>query len=781
LNRWAAFGLCGIAAASFTIWAFPRYHPSARAGFEFDREGFIERARQFVSDHGVDVATWKAYAMADRGRTAQEFRLMNPHDPLAQMLPWATAIVAFGGDGRQPASVTFESDGRVREWKLPAARLRKSGHDDPALARGALRDIAGKAVNFFQPTMPARPTAEGVEFAWQWSELRAPNGRIRIATLVKNGWVRRAGVSFIAPEAFRSRYDKFSPMRIAFIVVWWIALFGSIAPWGRGGAADLVRGMKSRSTLILTGCFAALALIAASLDLDDATSVISESSDSGSAILGVLLGTAILGMMFFVVISSLFANVRPHAARARGLRLLGTGDWLTRSVTSEALGGLLVSPLVLAIPLAIAAALHAAMIGGYSDNLILNRAPSVYGVASSVEQDSLAVLVLFGCMVPLALRLRGRAIPALAALLCAFLTFSMVGAPFFNSWLGNVLDWAFTGAAFFWIYSSFGVLGALAAYACSRVLTSAGVMLLQPAAGLHGSGVTLLAVLAGFGVMGLVLTLKGRESDRKLFGETDAQENVRTRREELLAEFNVARIAQQQMLPLQPPNLAGYTLAASCDPAREVGGDLYDFVRLKDGRWAIGVADVSGKGVPAALYMTLTKGLLCAAAEDSADPHSILAALNTHLREVTKKKMFVTMALGVLDPATGAVEYVRAGHNPIVWRRAAADETTLLKPAGIGLGISGPALFAKTLETQRIDLGPGDALVFYSDGLTEAMDKSLEQFGEERLMHVVSEADGLDASATRDRILRKVKEFLGDGHAQDDLTIAVLRVGENGR
>jgi serine phosphatase RsbU (regulator of sigma subunit) len=421
------------------------------------------------------------------------------------------------------------------------------------------------------------------------------------------------------------------------------------------------------------------------------------------------------------------------------------------------------------------------MIGGYSDNLILNRAPSVYGIASSVDQDSLAVLLLFGCMVPLASRLRGRAMPALASLLCAFLTFSILGAPFFNSLLGNVLDWAFTGAAFFWIYSSFGVLGALAAYACSRILTSAGVMLSQPAAGLHGSGVAMLAVMAGFGVVGLVLALKGRESDRRFFGETGVQENVRTRREELLAEFKVARTAQQQMLPSRPPNLAGYTLAASCDPAREVGGDLYDFVRLRDGRWAIGVADVSGKGVPAALYMTLTKGLLCAAAEDSADPRSILAALNTHLREVTKKKMFVTMALGALDPATGAVEYVRAGHNPIVWRRAAADETTLLKPAGIGLGISGPALFAKTLEAQRIDLEAGDALVFYSDGLTEAMDKSLEQFGEERLLRAVSQADGLNASATRDTILRKVKEFLGDGHPQDDLTIAVLRVGQNGR
>ena len=225
-----------------------------------------------------------------------------------------------------------------------------------------------------------------------------------------------------------------------------------------------------------------------------------------------------------------------------------------------------------------------------------------------------------------------------------------------------------------------------------------------------------------------------------------------------------------------PPSLSGYSLSAACEPAREVGGDLYDFIRLRDGRWGIGVADVSGKGVPAALYMTLTKGLLCAAAQDSADPGLILGSVNRHLRTVTKKKMFVTMALGVLDPAAGTMEYARAGHNPVVWRRAGAGETRLLSGAGIGLGIAGPALFAKTLKTETLELAPGDALVFYSDGLTEAMNELLEQFGEDRLMAAVESTDGMHAEATRDSILREVKQFLNGGNPQDDLTIAVLRV-----
>jgi sigma-B regulation protein RsbU (phosphoserine phosphatase) len=138
--------------------------------------------------------------------------------------------------------------------------------------------------------------------------------------------------------------------------------------------------------------------------------------------------------------------------------------------------------------------------------------------------------------------------------------------------------------------------------------------------------------------------------------------------------------------------------------------------------------------------------------------------------------MFVTMALGILDPAARRMEYVRAGHNPVVWRRRSAGETHLLTGPGIGLGIAGPALFSKTLTTQTLDLAPGDAIVFYSDGLTEAMNGVLEQFGEERLMASVENTDGMHAAATRDSILKDVKQFLEGAHPQDDLTITVLRV-----
>nr|MBA3441540.1 PP2C family protein-serine/threonine phosphatase [Pyrinomonadaceae bacterium] len=224
------------------------------------------------------------------------------------------------------------------------------------------------------------------------------------------------------------------------------------------------------------------------------------------------------------------------------------------------------------------------------------------------------------------------------------------------------------------------------------------------------------------------------------------------------------------------PQIPGYEIAASCRPAREVGGDLYDFLTLPNERIGIVVADVSGKGVPAALYMTLTKGLLASVAENESDPSSILREVNRHLYEVCRRKMFVTMILGVLDPATQTLTYARAGHNPGVWRSAQLQTHTLLRAPGLGLGLNKGKLFNRSLRLESIQVKPGDALLFYSDGITEAMNGALEEYGEERLLTAVASTDGLSAAHTQDAILADVSEFLNGTPPQDDMTLVVVRV-----
>jgi sigma-B regulation protein RsbU (phosphoserine phosphatase) len=253
----------------------------------------------------------------------------------------------------------------------------------------------------------------------------------------------------------------------------------------------------------------------------------------------------------------------------------------------------------------------------------------------------------------------------------------------------------------------------------------------------------------------------------------------RAEREKLVAEFSVARRAQQDMLPQGPPIVPGYSIAASCTPSLEVGGDLYDFLKLKDGRIGIGVADVSGKGVPAALYMTLTKGLLSAVTRNNSELKIVVEEVNRHLHGVTRKKVFVTMVLGFLDVEKRLLQCARAGHNPMVWRQKEKNNTRLVSPGGLGLGITAGRVFGTHLKVEEMQLAEGDAVVFYSDGITEAMNSRLEQFGEQRLMDAVDRTDSLNAAAARDSILTEVHKFLDGVHPQDDMTLVVLRVGEH--
>ncbi len=123
------------------------------------------------------------------------------------------------------------------------------------------------------------------------------------------------------------------------------------------------------------------------------------------------------------------------------------------------------------------------------------------------------------------------------------------------------------------------------------------------------------------------------------------------------------------------------------------------------------------------------------------------------------------------------MQCVRAGHNPMVWRQTSRNVTTLVSPGGLGLGITASRVFSAQLKMVEMPLAEGDAVVFYSDGITEAMNSSLEQFGEQRLMEAVERADRLDAAAARDAILTAVRVFLGGVHPQDDMTLVVLRVG----
>ena len=196
-------------------------------------------------------------------------------------------------------------------------------------------------------------------------------------------------------------------------------------------------------------------------------------------------------------------------------------------------------------------------------------------------------------------------------------------------------------------------------------------------------------------------------------------------------ELDIARTVQMSLLPKQNPLVEGYDIAGVCIPALEVGGDYYDFFHLGDNKIGIAIGDVSGKGVPAAIYMTLTKGILQTCASDSTSPKQVLNKLNKQIYNNIERSSFVSMFYAVLNMKTNTIRFARAGHNPAILVHRSTKSNTLLEPKGMAVGLEPGDKFDHFLEEHEIQLEKGDVLTFYTDGFTEASTKNGDEFGED--------------------------------------------------
>jgi serine phosphatase RsbU (regulator of sigma subunit) len=238
-------------------------------------------------------------------------------------------------------------------------------------------------------------------------------------------------------------------------------------------------------------------------------------------------------------------------------------------------------------------------------------------------------------------------------------------------------------------------------------------------------------------------------------------------RERIEQELQVARQIQQALLPEATPELYGWQLAAYYKPAREVGGDFYDFLELEDGRLGLVVGDATGKGMPAALVMATTRGMLRAVAQSLDSPGEVLQRVNDALYPDIPSEMFVTCFYAILDPKGGTLGYANAGHDlPYLWHSGDAEE---LRARGMPLGLM-PRM---SYEEREAVLREGDSVLFYSDGLVEAHDPHYEMFGFPRLRALIAE-HGKKRSLV-DSLLEELYSFVGENWEQeDDITLLAL-------
>jgi predicted ester cyclase len=239
-------------------------------------------------------------------------------------------------------------------------------------------------------------------------------------------------------------------------------------------------------------------------------------------------------------------------------------------------------------------------------------------------------------------------------------------------------------------------------------------------------------------------------------------------RERVEQELRVARRIQQASLPKVVPTLEGWQILPYYQPAREVGGDFYDLHLLSEGKLGLAVGDATGKGVPAALVMSTTCGMLRLAAQSYSSPGEMLQRVNETLFTSISPNMFVTCFYGILEPEGGRLLYANAGHDlPYLHRNGEAEE---LRARGMPLGLM-PGM---SYEENEIELDAGEAALFYSDGLVEAHDPHGEMFGFPRLRALIAEHG--EERSLGDFLLDELYSFVGDSWEQeDDITLLTLR------
>ena len=240
--------------------------------------------------------------------------------------------------------------------------------------------------------------------------------------------------------------------------------------------------------------------------------------------------------------------------------------------------------------------------------------------------------------------------------------------------------------------------------------------------------------------------------------------------ERLECELGLARKLQQSILPHELPELPGFSFAARSRSARQVGGDFYDAISLNKGRVGLIMADVSDKGMSAALYMALTRSLIYAEAKRNPSPREVLLTVNRLLLEMSQADMFVTVFYGVLDSVRANLRYARAGHDrPLLFSRRTGVCRFL---AGVGAALG--CIKELSLEEASVDLHPGDLLVLYTDGITDANSNTGEFYGVGRLSETVCSAGGLAAGALCDHIFAVVDRFQAGAAQYDDMALLVV-------
>jgi sigma-B regulation protein RsbU (phosphoserine phosphatase) len=239
----------------------------------------------------------------------------------------------------------------------------------------------------------------------------------------------------------------------------------------------------------------------------------------------------------------------------------------------------------------------------------------------------------------------------------------------------------------------------------------------------------------------------------------------------LRRDMKIAKEVQAHLVPQEMPRMPGLDLTARYEPAREIGGDAFDLIPLSGERLGVVIADVAGKGVPGALYMAMTRIAFRVASMDAQDPAGIVTMVHRLIAPELTRGRFITAVYLDVDPRAGKVAGCRLGHDPILHYCRASQEIRSYEPRGAAIGIMPTEAFAERVEVTNFEVAPGDRILLYTDGITEAADRNGQEFGTERLNRFITGNAGLTSDQFVSKLIDEVKLFTQGLPLEDDLTV----------
>ncbi len=788
----------GLAGAVLFFVLFSRVQPSARLDVDVGRGEAQTIAEAYLAERGYDLGayTTRSTVFGVENRFATFLRVadvapaerarLEAHEPPGH---WSLLYISPDADDR--VEIKVGTDGRIYSVErappddLPGARLSR----DEALERAQAFlsttqeiDWAGYALINTQNVQRAGRT--DYFFTWQQEDPAPSGARLHISATVQGGEIGGWSCSVELPQAFLEQYvargawTNFFQYAPAILVnaLWILALVVFVLRFRDSEVSVRNAGII---TALFALCFGAYLFNSLSFNRYAALAASAETPVAFTYLgLGInAFFTSLAVFMVWISGESLAREVWPAKLR--------TFDGLfARYAYFPELGRSVLRGFSLGF---LSLGLWYVLVGGlvrYADAWPLVSDGEVRAFSSFLPFLAPALNGAFGALLATAyaplftLTFAKRRLKHTAA---AVLVVLVVFEPFFHDLTVLRDRWPMAAAAmavgivtyvYFLRYNLFTVFVGLFV---SNTAPLALMFALQPEGAFRATGALTLAGLALFLAYGWAASRRGLSLDERAIAPVYVRHIAE--RERLKMEMDIARRAQLRMLPRTVPRAKRLDIAALSEPAREVGGDYYDFVPLDGDRLGLAIGDVSGKGMPAALYMTMLKGFLQSHADTGAAPREVLSRINRKFYRTAEPNVFVTLLYGVIDLGKGTFTFARAGHHPVLVHRPSERTNYVLQPPGLGIGLEAGPVFDRTIRDECFRLQRGDAIVLYTDGLTEAHNGRREEFGEARVLELLK-THGANGSA--EALLGRIREgyaaFVGHAEPHDDLTCVVVRV-----